>query len=91
MAGSLAGWIFTEHARSEMARRGIDATCVEAVLANPEQRFEARINRDVLQSRVVMDQVEYLIRVFVDVDRMLEEVVTVYRSSKITKYWRVSV
>jgi hypothetical protein len=30
----------------------------------------------------------YLVRVFVDVDRSPAEVVTVYRTSKIEKYWR---
>ena len=31
---------------------------------------------------------EYLVRVFVDLDRDPPEVVTVYRTSKIDKYWR---
>ena len=30
----------------------------------------------------------YLVRVFVDVDRNPPEVVTVYRASRISKYWR---
>jgi hypothetical protein len=30
----------------------------------------------------------YLVRVFVDVDRTPAEVVTVYRTSKMAKYWR---
>jgi len=30
----------------------------------------------------------YLLRVFVDVDRVPPEVVTVYRTSKLPKYWR---
>jgi hypothetical protein len=30
----------------------------------------------------------YLVRVFVDVDRQPAEVVTVYRTSKVSKYWR---
>jgi hypothetical protein len=31
---------------------------------------------------------EYLLRIFVDIDRNPPEVVTVYRTSKIEKYWR---
>ena len=31
----------------------------------------------------------YLVRVFVDIDRDAAEVVTVYRTSKINKYWSV--
>jgi len=30
----------------------------------------------------------YLLRVFVDIDREPPEVVTVYRTSKVRKYWR---
>ena len=35
-----------------------------------------------------MPPTTYLLRVFVDTDREPPEVVTVYRTSKITKYWR---
>jgi hypothetical protein len=31
----------------------------------------------------------FLLRVFIDIDRTPMEVVTVYRTSKIDKYWRV--
>ncbi len=31
---------------------------------------------------------DYLVRVFIDIDRSPAEVVTVYRTSKIEKYWR---
>jgi hypothetical protein len=30
----------------------------------------------------------YLVRAFVDIDRKPAEVVTAYRTSKISKYWR---
>ena len=33
---------------------------------------------------------EYLVRVFVDVDRSPAEVVTAYKTSKILKYWRTN-
>ena len=88
MAAPLEDWLFTDHASSEMARRDIDATSVEAVLANPEERFTVRPGRDVFQSRIIIDNTQYLMRVFVDVDRSPVEIVTVYLSSKISKYWR---
>jgi hypothetical protein len=71
-----------------MERRGIDAEVVRAVLAGPEQRLALSATRDVLQSRVEVAGRTYLVRVFVDVDRDPPEVVTVYRTSKIAKYWR---
>jgi hypothetical protein len=59
-----------------------------AELAAPEQRYAARVGRDVLQLRMAFNGKEYLIRVFFDVDRMPAEVVTVYRTSNLAKYWR---
>lgn len=81
---------FTSHARFEMRRRRIDESAVRAVLAAPEQRHPVRRGRDVLQSRVEFAGMTYLLRVFVDVDLTPAEVVTVYRTSNIRKYWRAS-
>ncbi|TXF10371.1 DUF4258 domain-containing protein [Pelomicrobium methylotrophicum] len=81
-------YVFTAHATTEMARRGLDEELIREVLAQPEQRLPVRPGRDVLQSRREMEGVTYLIRVFVDVDRSPPEVVTAYRTSKVDKYWR---
>ena len=83
----------TEHAREEMARRQIDSDNVATVLATPEQIEFVRQGRNVYQSRIEVGQPprKYLLRVFVDVDREPPEVVTVYRTSKITKYWRTDI
>ncbi|MDX2222282.1 MAG: DUF4258 domain-containing protein [Rhodospirillaceae bacterium] len=78
----------SEHARHEMARRGIDEAAIRAVLGAPEQRHQVRPARDVLQSRIEFDGKTYLLRVFVDVDRAPARVVTAYRTSNIAKYWR---
>lgn len=80
----------TDHARLEMQRRAIAECEVQIVLAAPEQSEEVRAGRCVYQSRMASDtsSTMYLIRVFVDVDRDPAEVVTVYRTSKIDKYWR---
>ena len=79
--------VVTAHAAFEMRRRGISEAVLRQVLDNPEQRV-AGDRRDVFQSRLEMDGKLYLVRVFVDVDRDPPEVVTVYRTSKIAKYWR---
>jgi hypothetical protein len=78
----------TPHAAEEMRRRRIDEAAVRQVLQTPEQRETVRAGRDVLQSRIDVEAKTYLLRVFVDVDRHPPEVVTVYRTSKIEKYWR---
>ena len=88
MAEPISEYVVTSHAESEMERRGIDHATLQRVLTAPEQRDTVRPGRDVLQSRLAMDEKEYLVRVFVDLDRKPPEVVTVYRTSKIAKYWR---
>ena len=72
----------------EMARRQISEEDVDAVLKKPEQRFQVRPGRDVLQSVLQTGGDAYLMRVFVDIDRSPIEVVTAYRASKIGKYRR---
>jgi len=81
----------SDHARFEMARRGITEEEVAQVLYAPEQFELVRPGRMVCQSRLIRGDPPrlYLLRVFVDVDRKPPEVVTAYRTSKIGKYWRV--
>lgn len=81
----------TDHARLEMQRRQIPESQIASVLAEPEQIQIVRAERVVYQSRVKVQNSEqtYLLRVFVDLDREPPDVVTVYRTSKIDKYWRI--
>ncbi len=80
--------ILTDHAVIELSRRGLEQRDIDAVLRNPEQRLDLRPGRVVLQSKYLEGGTEYLLRVFVDIDRTPAEVVTAYRTSKIAKYWR---
>jgi hypothetical protein len=63
---------------------------VLSVAASPEQRVLVRPGREVRQSRVEIDGKSYLVRVFVDLEEDRDVVVTVYRTSKVQKYWRPS-
>jgi hypothetical protein len=74
----------------EMARRHIPASDVTRVLAAPEQMEVARPGRVIYQARVAWGtpSATYLLRVFVDIDRQPPDVVTVYRTSKMAKYWK---
>jgi hypothetical protein len=83
----------TDQARMEMARRQISEAEVARVLAAPEQTERVHEVRVVYQSRVELGEPSktYVLRVFVDIDRERPEVVTVYRSSKVQKYWRTDV
>jgi hypothetical protein len=80
----------TEHAKDELAWRQISEDVVAQVLAAPEQTQDLRPGRVVYQARREMGDPpkQYLLRVFVDTDREPPDVVTVYRTSKIAKYWR---
>jgi len=87
---SITTYRLTDHARFEMTRRQISAAEVESVLAAPEQTKCVREGRAVYQSRIELGEPSkaYLLRVVVDIDRQSSEVVTVYRSSRVEKYWR---
>jgi len=80
----------TDHAQTEMARRHISVADVTHVLAVPEHTEVVRPGRVVYQARVTWGPTSttYLLRVFVDIDRQPPAVVTVYRTSKIAKYWK---
>jgi hypothetical protein len=83
-------FVYTDHALMEMARRAISEEDVRDILANPEQTEMVREGRAVYQARRLMNEPPktYLLRVFVDIDPGPPDVVTVYRTSKIEKYWR---
>ena len=80
----------TDHARGQMARRGISESAVVQVLTSPEQVVTYSQDQAIYQSRMTMGEPPrtYLLRVFADVNREPVEVVTVYRTSKVEKYWR---
>lgn len=56
-------------------------------MAQPEQVMSSVNQRKVFQSRVVADGKQYLVRLVVEDWRQPPVVVTVYRTSKIEKYW----
>jgi Domain of unknown function (DUF4258) len=87
---SITTYRLTDHARLEMTRRQISEVEVENVLAAPEQTECVREGCAVYHSRIELSEPAktYLLRVVVDADRQPSEVVTVYRRSKVHKYWR---
>jgi uncharacterized protein DUF4258 len=87
-AAPIVDYILTEHAIRELRRRGLEKHDMDGVLRNPDQRLDVRPGRVVLQSKTQQDGTEYLLRIFVDIDRNPAEVVTAYRISKVAKYWR---
>jgi len=78
----------SNHVREEMARRGIPMAVVLSVLAAPEQKVPEHNDVVCYQSQVVINRKSYLVRVMVNETLTPARVVTVYRTSKIGKYWR---
>lgn len=79
----------TDHARKELRRRQIPESALKAVLDNPEQIVPEESGRKAYQSRLDFGGKIYLVRAIVEDDVKPAVVVTVYRTSKIAKYWRI--
>lgn len=77
--------VWSLHALAEADRRNIDLQDVERILVQPGQVHTVRPGRQVWQGILASG---HLLRVFVDIDRNPWEIVTVYRTSKVGKYWR---
>jgi len=72
-----------------MARRKIPLEWLDSVLASPQQRIPELGGKEIFQSLLTTeDGTLYLLRVVLATEQEPPVVVTVYRTSKIEKYWR---
>jgi hypothetical protein len=79
----------SKHAEKELSRRNIPRTLLDEVLQCPEQIIVQLGSEKVYQSRVDLGAGKiYLVRVIVNDTVSPATVVTVYRTSRIKKYWR---
>ena len=82
-------FLVSRHAEEKMARRQIPRARLEAVLENPEQRVREPGDKEILQSLFATEDGKmYLVRAVLAMDKDPPVVVTVYRTSKVEKYWR---
>ena len=79
-------FIFSQHDLDQMEARGISKETVENILANPDQILTLE-DLTVFQQVVSKEKPLFLIRVFVNIRKNPNLVVTVYRTSKISKYY----
>lgn len=78
----------TAHARAEAGRRGIAEALVLRVAGEPQQVVAGYGGLRVHQSQVEFpDGGRYLVRVIINDAVDPARIVTVYRTSKIDKYW----
>jgi len=81
--------ILSKHAKEQMEARGISEEQVWGVVQDSEQTIEHDDEKIILQSRVTLDDGKnYLIRVFINVIKDPNLIITVYKTGKIKKYWK---
>jgi len=79
----------SEHALEEMKRRELSKDLVDSILKDPQQIVDVYGNRKAFQSVVNLGTGKgYLVRVIVNDTVEPSKIVTVYKTSKIEKYWR---
>ena len=80
----------SNHVREEMERRGIPLVIVEGIMNAFGQKVPEHDNVVCYQSKAEFGGKPYVVRVMVNEAKSPLKVVTVYRTSKIAKYWRDS-
>lgn len=81
-------YVLSGHARDEMERRTIPLALLESVLQNPQQVIPERGGSAAYQSILDFGGRRFLLRAIVADTKTPAVVITVYRTSKIMKYWR---
>lgn len=79
----------TRHAQAEMLRRHIPETLVNQIAQSPEQIVKEHGDILCYQSIRQEGDKSYLIRVMINPTTDPAQIVTVYKTSKIDKYWRM--
>jgi hypothetical protein len=67
------GFYITLHAQEEMGKRQI---------------IRSQDTRVIYQSKIKSSEINYLLRIIVENETSPKRVITVYRTSKIEKYWK---
>lgn len=82
-------FVFSKHAEEQMRRRGIKREDIEMVVLQPDQILPDDENKDVVifQSLIKDDTQMFLLRVFVNITKLPNVIVTAYKTTKIQKYY----
>jgi hypothetical protein len=80
-------YILSYYAETEMNRRGIPESAVASIMDAPHQKVKGHGEITCYQSRINFYGKMYLLRLMVDETDFPPRVVTVYRTSRIAKYW----
>ena len=82
--------IITEHAKFEASRRNIPEELIRSVIENPQQKLPSQKGRVIVQSKYNDEEEdkEMILRVIGVASSEDFKVITVYKTSKINKYWK---
>ncbi|GHT21453.1 hypothetical protein FACS189464_0670 [Bacteroidia bacterium] len=79
-------FVFSKHAAEQMFRRGISQEQALSVLLQPEEILTEN-GVDIFQSIIEESGQKFLLRVFVNTNQFPKVVVTLYKTTKINKYY----
>jgi len=82
-------FILSKHAHEQMIRRSIDYETVLSTVTLPDQTI---VNKEapeiiIFQSLINEKEQMFLLRVFVNVEKQPNVIVTLYKTTKISKYY----
>jgi hypothetical protein len=82
-------FLISKHAVEEMRRRHISAEQVELLINNPDQIVDAHGGLACYQGFTKKDGKPRLLRAIVNEATNPKNIVTIYQTSKIKKYWKL--
>jgi hypothetical protein len=83
-------YILTKHAQEEMAIRGIPESILDVVMQTPGEVVPEKEELVAYQSVISFPEGPMLLRAIVADQDQPMRIITVYRTSKMEKYWRGS-
>jgi len=85
----MMNFVFSKHAEEQLIRRSLNRNIVESVVLSPEQILGDESDTDITiyQSIIKEDDKLFLYRVFVNTQLLPHVIVTLYRTTKIEKYY----
>jgi hypothetical protein len=82
-------YTISKHANEEMLRRKIELEQVESLMRHPDQIVEAHGGLVCYQCLSLKDGSPCLLRAIINEAENPKKVVTIYRTTKIKKYWKI--
>jgi Domain of unknown function (DUF4258) len=79
----------SKHAEKEMLRRQISREWVESLMEHPDQIVEAHGGLLCYQCLSTNDGKPYLLRAVINGSVDPKKIVTIYRTTKVKKYWKI--